>query len=41
ERQANLFAVKLLTSFDEIQPDETVEQFCSRNGIPEEMHEFY
>ncbi|MCR8636177.1 ImmA/IrrE family metallo-endopeptidase [Paenibacillus radicis (ex Xue et al. 2023)] len=41
ERQANLFAVKLLTSFDEIQSDETLEQFCSRNGIPEEMHKFY
>jgi Zn-dependent peptidase ImmA (M78 family) len=41
ERQANLFAVKLLTAFDEIQTDETVEHFCSRNGIPEEMHKFY
>jgi Zn-dependent peptidase ImmA (M78 family) len=41
ERQANRFAVKLLTSLEEIQSDETIEQFCARHGIPEEMHKFY
>jgi Zn-dependent peptidase ImmA (M78 family) len=41
EVQANRFAVKLLTSSSDIHPEETIEHFCSRNGIPDEMHKFY
>ncbi|PZE20113.1 ImmA/IrrE family metallo-endopeptidase [Paenibacillus xerothermodurans] len=41
ERQANRFAVKLLTSTDTIGAEETVERFCTRHGIPGEMHQFY
>jgi len=41
ESQANRFAVRLLVSGDDVQPDETIEQLCKRNGIPEEMHKFY
>ncbi|NHN29455.1 ImmA/IrrE family metallo-endopeptidase [Paenibacillus agricola] len=41
ETQANRFAVKLLLANNEIQSEETTQQFCSRHGIPEEMHKFY
>jgi len=41
ERQANQFAVQLLSHGREIEPGETAAQFCKRNGIPEEMVDFY
>ncbi|MEK8132485.1 ImmA/IrrE family metallo-endopeptidase [Paenibacillus filicis] len=41
ERQANVFAVRLLTAGDHPEPGETVEQLCARNGIPEEMRHYY
>lgn len=37
ERQANLFAVKLLLGDSIIEEGETVETFCARNGVPGEM----
>ncbi|MBY9079040.1 ImmA/IrrE family metallo-endopeptidase [Paenibacillus sp. HN-1] len=36
ERQANHFAVLLLTSFNRPEQDESLESFCSRMGIPPE-----
>jgi Zn-dependent peptidase ImmA (M78 family) len=41
ERQANLFAVRLLTYGDEIHPGETAEQICLRNGVPREMSKYF
>ncbi|MCU6794139.1 ImmA/IrrE family metallo-endopeptidase [Paenibacillus sp. WQ 127069] len=41
EMQANRFAVKLLVFNSEIHQEETIEQFCTRHGIPEEMHRFF
>jgi Zn-dependent peptidase ImmA (M78 family) len=41
ERQANRFAVLLLTHGDDIQPGETAEQVCLRNGVPREMYKYY
>jgi Zn-dependent peptidase ImmA (M78 family) len=41
ERQANRFAVLLLTHGDDIQPGETAEQVCLRNGIPREMYRYF
>lgn len=40
ERQANRFAVLLLTYGDEIGPGETAELVCVRNGVPAEMAEY-
>jgi Zn-dependent peptidase ImmA (M78 family) len=37
ERQANLFAVQLMTAFSEIKEHETLECFYARNGVPQEM----
>jgi Zn-dependent peptidase ImmA (M78 family) len=41
ERQANTFAVKLLTDNLEIIADETIEQLFIHAGIPCEMAQFY
>lgn len=41
ERQANKFAVHLLTSGDYPAPGETIGELLRRNGVPEEMQKFY
>ncbi|OAB48505.1 ImmA/IrrE family metallo-endopeptidase [Paenibacillus antarcticus] len=41
EREANHFAIHLLTGGDKPYPDETKQQFLLRNGIPVDMHCFY
>ena len=41
ERQANQFAVCLLTQGERPDPDEPLNWFLSRCGIPEELHQFY
>lgn len=41
ERQANKFAVRLLTAGDPPARGETIEALLQRNGIPEEMQMFY
>jgi Zn-dependent peptidase ImmA (M78 family) len=41
ERQANKFAVRLLTAGDSLGIGETIGEFLSRNGVPEEMKTFY
>ena len=41
ERQANRFAIKLLTAYDSLNQDESVGEFLKRNGVPEEMQKFY
>ncbi|WP_332888806.1 ImmA/IrrE family metallo-endopeptidase [Paenibacillus selenitireducens] len=41
ERQANNFALKLLTHSADLEPDETIYHFLQRCGIPQEMHIFY
>lgn len=41
ERQANRFAVTLLTSGDMLQPGESLMDLLRRNGIPEEMTQLY
>lgn len=41
ERRANQFAVRLLCAGSEISPGESISDFCFKNGIPEEMHQFY
>jgi Zn-dependent peptidase ImmA (M78 family) len=41
ERQANRFAVRLLTAGDQLEYGETLEEFFRRNNIPDIMHEFY
>ncbi|MGK9252399.1 ImmA/IrrE family metallo-endopeptidase [Paenibacillus humicus] len=40
ERQANRFAVQLLTAGDSVAEGETVQQLLARNGLPEEMASF-
>ncbi|GIP38612.1 ImmA/IrrE family metallo-endopeptidase [Paenibacillus sp. J31TS4] len=40
ERQANTFAVRLLTYDRHFEEDESVESFCRRNDIPLEMVEY-
>ena len=40
EREANEFAIKLLTYNEEILEGETKEQFCRRNEIPIEMERY-
>ncbi|WP_438435446.1 ImmA/IrrE family metallo-endopeptidase [Gorillibacterium sp. sgz500922] len=41
ERQANQFAVRLLTSQDSLLPGEGLPEMLRRNCIPEELHSFY
>jgi len=41
ERQANQFAVHLLAQGQAREPDEPLNWFLSRCGIPEEMHQYY
>jgi len=41
ERQANRFAVKLLTSLDTPEHGESLEHFLIRNGVPVEMIQYY
>lgn len=41
ERQANQFAIKLLTHGDSLGNDESVIELLIRNGIPEEMRRYY
>ena len=41
ERQANRFAVHLLTASDTLLPNESVQHFLQRNHIPEEVYPFY
>ncbi len=41
ERQANRFAILLLTAGTTFQQEETVQDYCRRNGIPQEMHTFF
>ncbi|NBD24328.1 ImmA/IrrE family metallo-endopeptidase [Paenibacillus glycinis] len=41
ERQANKFAVRLLTAGDSLVKGETIEALLQRNGVPEEMHKYY
>ncbi|KAF6576532.1 ImmA/IrrE family metallo-endopeptidase [Paenibacillus polymyxa] len=40
ERQANQFAVKLLTASTSPEPGETIERFLRRCSIPPELHKF-
>jgi Zn-dependent peptidase ImmA (M78 family) len=41
EREANCFAVKLLTARDTLEYGETIYNLFTRNGIPDEMIQFY
>lgn len=41
ESQANEFAVQLLLSATNIYPDETIEHFFLRNGVPTEMIKYF
>lgn len=41
ERQANHFAVRLLTADDSLSEGESIIELLRRNGIPEAMHKFY
>jgi len=41
ERQANRFAVHLVTAQDPLAAGESVFDLLTRNGIPEELHSFY
>ncbi|MBW7458334.1 ImmA/IrrE family metallo-endopeptidase [Paenibacillus sepulcri] len=41
ERQANKFAVRLLTASSPPVKGETIEKLLKRNGIPEEMQSFF
>lgn len=41
ERQANKFAVRLLTAGDSLESDESIVDLLRRNGVPEEMQKFY
>ncbi|MEK3784097.1 ImmA/IrrE family metallo-endopeptidase [Paenibacillus sp. FSL R5-0810] len=41
ERQANIFAVHLLTALETIQDGESITDFFSRNNIPPEMVLYY
>ncbi|GAB6988033.1 ImmA/IrrE family metallo-endopeptidase [Paenibacillus pini] len=40
ERQANGFAIMLLTAGTVMHPEETLENYCKRTGIPHEMQVF-
>lgn len=41
ERQANKFAVRLLTAGDSLRRGESISEFLRRNDVPEEMSKFY
>lgn len=41
ERQANKFAVRLLTAGDQLGLGESLGDLLRRNGVPEEMQKFY
>lgn len=41
ERQANKFAVRLLTAEDRLQREESISEFLQRNNVPPEMSKFY
>lgn len=41
ERRANQFSAKLLCAKSEIEPGETISEFCYRNGLPEYLHKYY
>jgi Zn-dependent peptidase ImmA (M78 family) len=41
ERQANKFAVRLLTAGDRLSLEDSIGEFLRRNGVPEEMKNFY
>lgn len=41
ERQANHFALRLLTGSENIEADETLTEFLLRCSIPRELHKFY
>lgn len=41
ERQANKFAIRLLTANDRLQSGESVQEMLLRNGIPRELSKFY
>lgn len=41
ERQANIFAIKLLTATDVLGDGESIHDFLQRNSIPKEMYKFY
>lgn len=41
ERQANLFAVRLLVHEDQVGYGETAEEVCRRNGVPKEMQHYF
>lgn len=41
ERQANKFAIRLLTAGDSLRRGETIAEFLRRNGVPEEMARFF
>lgn len=41
ERQANRFAILLLTAGTTIEQEETIQDYCRRSGIPQEMHTFF
>lgn len=41
ERQANKFAVRLLTVGDSLRRGESISEFLRRNDVPEEMSKFY
>jgi Zn-dependent peptidase ImmA (M78 family) len=41
ERQANIFAIKLLTYSNEREHDESLEAYLLRCGIPKQLHNLY
>jgi Zn-dependent peptidase ImmA (M78 family) len=41
ERQANKFAIRLLTAGTYPERDESISELLRRNGVPEEMSKFY
>ncbi|MBO8164665.1 MAG: ImmA/IrrE family metallo-endopeptidase [Brevibacillus sp.] len=41
ERQANKFAVRLLTAGNRLQRGESISEFLRRNNVPEEMSKFF
>jgi Zn-dependent peptidase ImmA (M78 family) len=41
EREANIFAIKLLTFYDQLQEGETIEEYLLRNNVPRKMHAYF
>lgn len=41
ERQANQFAVRLLTAGDDLAEGDSINELLRRNGVPEQMSQFY